>query len=197
MYCPNCNSYNDDNATNCTACGAPLDAPTQAAQQPQQPQQPQQQSAPPYGQQQYGQQSYGQPTYNQPSYGAPAYGQPFGAPVQEPTPPLSGGLPIAAMIIGILCGGIAGKILGVLAFINYNHYKEALQFGNVMNAEEFKDKSKKFATIAIILSAVAVVISIIWACVYAFIIAESVGGGSITYNYSVASTLLSMLPRLR
>ncbi|MBQ7597884.1 MAG: zinc-ribbon domain-containing protein [Clostridia bacterium] len=145
MYCKHCNAQNDDDARFCSSCGAPLNDSAQQHETPLQGQYtpPQGQYSPPQG-------AYA--PYQQPAYGA--------APM-EPSKPLSIALPIVALILGILSADIIGILLGAFALVNFNRYTDALRMGDIGSAEMYKAKSRRLATIGIIVTVVLFVLAMI------------------------------------
>ena len=141
MYCKHCNAQNADDERFCSSCGAPLNEPAQQQETPLQGQ-----YTPPQGQ-------YTQPPYQQPYYGAPGS--------MEPTKPLTIALPIVALILGILSADIIGILLGAFALVNFNRYTDALRMGDIGSAEMYKAKSRRLATIGIIVTVVLFVLGII------------------------------------
>ena len=138
MYCRNCNAFNEDGSRFCSSCGAPLEPqPQQAA--------PQQGAyTPPQGP---------QPPYQQPYYGT--------QPPMEPTKPLTSTLPIVALILSILSVNVISILLGAFSLVNFNRYTAALRAGDFGSAEQYKARSRRLATISLVVTVVMFVLGVI------------------------------------
>ena len=156
MNCKNCNTYNPESSFFCSNCGAPLEKAAEqpkeerfSAEQPENPGLHANQCNPnmQYNQNQYaGQQTGG----NQ--YGAPGYSQPYGQVYDET--PLNNTNSIIAIILNVVIFNIIGLVLAVLSLTSFNDYESALRNGNFQLAQTYKEKSKRYSKIAIILSIV-------------------------------------------
>ncbi|MDO4380600.1 MAG: zinc ribbon domain-containing protein [Clostridia bacterium] len=158
MYCKNCNAYNDDNSRFCCQCGAQLEKSEgndySAPQGAEENGFKDQYSAEP-------RQDYSSAEQNQ-SYSRPQYSQPnYGAPMNEPTAPLSNTMAIVSIVINIVVFNVIGLIFAILSLTNYNSYESALRARNYALSEQFKAKSKKYSKVSIILAIVMAVLAFV------------------------------------
>lgn len=151
MYCKNCNTYNSDDSRFCSNCGAALEEQKSENSGSEQP---------------YSANVYNEQPYNNNQYTAPGYSQPY-SPLQNEAP-LKNTNAIIAIILNVVFFNIIGLILAVLSLTNFNDYEAALRQGNFPLAQTYKDKSKKYSKIAIILSIIIGAIGIL--CIIGWIV---------------------------
>ncbi|MGN0443019.1 MAG: hypothetical protein ACI4F5_00195 [Acutalibacteraceae bacterium] len=179
--CKNCGSENNDLSVYCTSCGTMLDSSASdfsaestasfsesdfsASQNTQSPpqnnnyQQNYQTGANQGAYQQNGfNPTYGQQGYNQQSgYAAPS--DSFYSPIAKP--PVSKGKVIAALIVGVLCGGLLGLIFAVLALVAYGDYDSAVARGDYATAQQKAEKIKTYNKLAWIFDIIGIVIVVL------------------------------------
>lgn len=189
MYCKNCNSYNAENSRFCNNCGALLEAQaSNAAGEHSSNEQPgmtganeTQYSAPPHN----GENQYNAPSYGNGGYGSAPYSQPYGT--LQDNEPFKNTNSIIAIILNVVIFNIIGLVLAILSLTNFNDYESALRQGNFQLAQSYKDKSKKYSKIAIILSivigAIGVLAIIGWIVFMAVIMFRDGGDIPMTDSY--------------
>ena len=136
MYCKNCNAYNPDDSRFCSNCGAALEEQRGESIGSGQP---------------HSTNVYNEP-YSSNQYTAPGYSQPY-SPLQDEAP-FKNTNAIIAIILNVVFFNVIGLVLAILSLTNFNDYESALRQGNFPLAQTYKDKSKKYSKIAIILSIV-------------------------------------------
>lgn len=160
MICKNCNSYNSENSRFCNNCGAALDAGEQQTG-----------NENPVAEQQYSGNQYSRP-YNENRYGEPGYSQPY--PPMQDEMPLRNTNAIIAIILNVVIFNVLGLVFAVLSLTNYNDYEAAMMSSNYAFAQTYKEKSKRYSKIAIIISigtAVLAVLAVIcWLVFMGFLI---------------------------
>lgn len=150
MYCKNCNTYNTDDSRFCSNCGAALEEQKSENNGSEQP---------------YSANVYNEP-YNNNQYTAPGYSQPY-SPLQNEAP-FKNTNAIIAIILNVVFFNVIGLVLAVLSLTNFNDYEAALRQGNFPLAQTYKDKSKKYSKIAIILSIIIGAIGIL--CIIGWVV---------------------------
>ena len=162
MYCKNCNTYNSDDSRFCSNCGAALE---------------EQQSENTGSEQPNNTNVYNEQPYGSNQYAAPGYSQPY-SPLQNEAP-FKNTNAIIAIILNVVFFNVIGLVLAVLSLTNFNDYEAALRQGNFPLAQTYKDKSKKYSKIAIILSIVIGAIGIlciIGGIIFMFLVVVREGG---------------------
>lgn len=150
MYCKNCNTYNTDDSRFCSNCGAALEEQKSENNGSEQP---------------YSANVYNEP-YNNNQYTAPGYSQPY-SPLQNEAP-FKNTNAIIAIILNVVFFNVIGLVLAILSLTNFNDYEAALRQGNFPLAQTYKDKSKKYSKIAIILSIIIGAIGIL--CIIGWVV---------------------------
>lgn len=178
--CKNCGNENNDMSVYCSACGSLLDGNRAYTENGNT------QNEAFSGQNSYSNQRYEPYGQNSQQYGSGGYGQQqngYYAPM--PTPNVTKNKVIAALVIGILFGGIIGIIFAVLALVAYGDYESAVARGDFSTATLKCEKIKtynKIAWIFDIIGIAAVILGIIaFICVTVF--AVSFGGTDIPTDF--------------
>lgn len=154
--CKNCGNENSDMSVYCSACGSLLDEDGTYSKNEST------QNEAFNGQNGYSSQRYEPFGQNSQQYGSGVYGQPQnGYYVPMPTPNVTKNKVIAALVIGILFGGIVGIIFAVLALIAYGDYESAVARGDANTATLKCEKIKTYNKIAWIFDIIGIVVVVI------------------------------------
>lgn len=79
----------------------------------------------------------------------------------ELSPKINNTFPIIMIIVNVVLFDLIGLILAILSLVNYNNYENALGYRDYMLAEQYKQKSMKFAKASLVFRIVMAVIEVV------------------------------------